>query len=195
MFRQTITATALLALCSIVPAQAQDATDHLGVPGPITVGDTDYVLSWSSNPQPGYYKQEYLPEGANADSYDSMVMVEFLVTDSPITEVVGAQASMVEQHKGSDPVANYAVFDHPDNGEYLLDFLLSTKDENGEFILEWNGYRYVEGEFEGQRGSMLFAISERAYGDAASEAFLRDLRDFKAQSLSELTEAELPELN
>ena len=195
MFRQTITATALLALCSIVPAQAQDATDHLGVPGPITVGDTDYVLSWSSNPQPGYYKQEYLPEGANADSYDSMVMVEFLVTDSPITEVVGAQASMVEQRKGSDPVANYAVFDHPDNGEYLLDFLLSTKDENGEFILESNGYRYVEGEFEGQRGSMLFAISERAYGDAASEAFLRDLRDFKAQSLSELTEAELPELN
>ena len=195
MFRQTITATALLALCSIVPAQAQDATDHLGVPGPITVGDTDYVLSWSSNPQPGYYKQEYLPEGAIADSYESMVMVEFLVTDAPITEVVGAQASMVEQRKASDPVANYAVLDHPDKGEYLLDFLLSAKDANGEFILEWNGYRYVEDELEGQRGSTLFAISERAYGDEASESFLRNLRDFKTQHLLELTQAELPELN
>jgi hypothetical protein len=195
MFRQTITAAALLALCSMTPAQAQDVTDYLGVPGPITVGDTDYVLAWSSNPQPGYYKQEYLPEGAIADSYESMVMVEFLVTDAAITDVVGAQASMVEQRKGSDPVANYAVFDHPENGEYLLDFLLSAKDENGEFILEWNGYRYVEGELEGKRGSMLFAISERAYGDAASEAFLRNLRDFKAQHLLELTQAELPELD
>lgn len=195
MFRQTITAAALLALCSITPAQAQDVTDYMGVPGPITVGDANYVLSWSSNPQPGYYKQEYLPEGAIADSYESMVMVEFLVTDAPITEVVGAKASMVEQRKGSDPVANYAVFDRPDNGEYLLDFLLSTKDKNGEFILEWNGYRYAEGELEGQRGSMLFAISERAYGDAASETFLRNLRDFKAQHLLELTKAELPELD
>ncbi|MDV3249828.1 hypothetical protein DevBK_00650 [Devosia sp. BK] len=195
MFRQTITATALLALCSIMPAQAQDVTDYLGVPGPIKVGDTDYVLSWSSNPQPGYFKQEYLPKGAAADSYESMVMVEFLATDAPLTEVVGAQAAMVEQRKGSDPVANYAVFDNPDNGEYLLDFLLSAKDENGEFTLEWNGYRYVEGEFDGQKGSMLFAISERAYGDAASEAFLRNLREFKAQHLSQLTEAELPQLD
>lgn len=195
MFRQTITAAALLALCSITPAQAQDVTDYLGVPGPITVGDTDYVLAWSSNPQPGYYKQEYLPVGSIADSYESMVMVEFLVTDAPITEVVGAQASMVEQRKVSDPIANYAVLDHPDNGEYLLDFLLSTKDANGEFILEWNGYRYVESQFEGQRGSMMFAISERAYGDAASEAFLRNLREFKARRLLDLTEADLPELD
>ena len=195
MFRQTIATTALLALCSITPALAQDVTDYLGVPGPITVGDTDYVLAWSSNPQPGYYMQEYLPEGAIADSYESMVMVEFLATDAPISEVVGAQASMVEQRKGSDPVANYAVFDHPDNGSYLLDFLLSAKDATGAFILEWNGYRYGESTFEGQRGSMLFAISERAYGDDASEAFLRNLREFKAQRLLELTEAELPELD
>lgn len=195
MFRQTIAATALLALCAMSPALAQDATDYLGLPGPITVGDTDYVLSWSSNPRPGYFKQEYLPAGAVPDSYESMVMVEFLVTESPITEIVGAQTSMIEQRKASDPVANFAVFDHPDNGEYLLDFLLSAKDADGEFILEWNGYRYVESQFEGQRGSMLFAISERAYGDAASEAFLRNLREFKAQRLLDLTEGALPELD
>lgn len=195
MFRQMIAATALLALCAMPPALAQDATDYLGLPGPITVGDTDYVLSWSSNPRPGYFKQEYLPAGAVPDSYESMVMVEFLVTESPIAEIVGAQTSMIEQRKASDPVANFAVFDHPDNDEYLLDFLLSAKDANGEFVLEWNGYRYVESQFEGQRGSMLFAISERAYGDAASEAFLRNLREFKAQRLLDLTEAALPELN
>ena len=195
MFRQTIAATAPLALCAMSPALAQDATDYLGLPGPITVGGTDYVLSWSSNPQPGYFKQEYLPAGAVPETYESMVMVEFLATDLPITQIVGAQTSMIEQRKASDPVANFAVFDNADNGEYLLDFLLSAKDANGEFILEWNGYRYAESQFDGQRGSLLFAISERAYGDAASEAFLGNLREFKAQRLLELTKADLPELN
>jgi len=42
---------------------------------------------------------------------------------------------------------------------------------------------------------MLFAVSERAYGDAASEAFLRNLGGITPQHLLELTQAELPELN
>lgn len=195
MLGQKIAATALLALFSITPALAQEATDYLGVPGPIAFGDTDYALSWSSNPQDGYFKQEYLPDGAVPETYDSMVMVEFLATDMPIADLVSAQVAMIEQRKATDPVANFAIFNNADTGEILLDFLLSTKDENGEFILEWNGYRYLESTFEGQRGSMLFAISERAYGNEASEAFLGTLRDFKAQRLLDLTRADLPELN
>lgn len=195
MIHHTIAAAALLTLCSFAPATAQDVADHLGVPGPILVGDTDYALAWSSNPQPGYFKQEYLPKGAVAESYESMVMVEFLATDAALSEVVGAQTEMIEQRKASDPVANFALFRNEENGEILLDFLLSAKDENGEFILEWNGYRYVEGEFDGERGSMLFAISERAYGDEASEAFLRDLGNFKTERLEDLTEADLPQLD
>lgn len=194
MFRHTIAATALLALFSITPALAQDTTDYLGVPGPISVGDTDYALSWSSNPQAGYFKQEYLPEGAVPESYETMVMIEFLATDLPISDVIAAQTAMIEQRKGTDPVANMAIFSNPDSGEILLDFVLSAKDENGEFILEWNGYRYVESEFDGQRGSMLFAISERAYGNSASETFLRNLREFKAQRILDLSSADLPEL-
>lgn len=57
MIRQ-ILATALLALFSSIPAMAQQATDYLGVPGPLTVGDTDYILSSSSQPSEGYFKQE-----------------------------------------------------------------------------------------------------------------------------------------
>ncbi|MFD1253240.1 hypothetical protein DEVEQU_00657 [Devosia equisanguinis] len=194
MFRQTIAATALLGLMSIAPAHAQPVTDYLGIPGPITVGETRYELAWSSNPQPGYFKQEYLPEGSAPESYKSMVIVEFLSTDMPLTDVVSAQASMIEQRKATDPVANMAIFNNPDSDEILLDFLLSAKDEKGEFILEWNGYRYAAGEFEGQQGALLFAVSERAYGNAASEEFLKNLRDFKAQRLVDLTSADLPEL-
>lgn len=195
MFRQTITATAMLTLLSLTPSVAQDATDYLGVPGPITVGDTTYALSWSSNPSEGYFKQEYLPEGAVPETYDSMVMVEFLATDRPIAEVIAAQTAMVEKRKATDPVANVAIFQNENNGETVLDFLVSAKDENGEFILEWNGYRYVEAEFDNQPGALLFAISERAYGNEASEEFLKGLRDFKAERILDLTRADLPELN
>lgn len=194
MFRQTIAATALLALFSISPALAQEATDYLGVPGPITIGDTEYVLAWSSNPQPGYFKQEYLPEGAIPESYESMVLVEFFATDMPLTDVISAQVDMINARKATDPVANSGVFHDDEAGEFVLDFLLSAKDENGEFILEWNGYRYAEGALEGQSGSILFAISERAYGDAASEAFLRGLREFKAQRILDLIQTDLPQL-
>ncbi len=195
MFRRTIAATAMLTMLSALPAMAQEVTDYLGVPGPITVGDTDYVLSWSSNPSEGYFKQEYLPEGAVPESYESMVMVEFLASDMPLTDVISAQMQMINARKDTDPVANAALLQNDETGEFVLDFLLSAKDENGEFILEWNGYRYAEAEFDGQRGSILFAISERAYGNEASEAFLGNLREFKAQRTLDLSKADLPELD
>lgn len=195
MFRKTIAAAAIVTIFSVLPALAQDATDYLDVPGPITLGDTDYVLSWSSNPSEGYFKQEYLPEGAVPESYDSMVMVEFLASDLPLTEVISAQMQMINARKATDPVANAALLQNGDTGEFVLDFLLSAKDENGEFILEWNGYRYAEAEFDGQRGSILFAVSERAYGNEASEAFLGNLREFKAQRTLDLTRAALPNLD
>ncbi len=47
----------------------------------------------------------------------------------------------------------------------------------------------------GKPGSILFAISERAYGNEASEAFLGNLREFKAQRTLDLTKAELPDLD
>lgn len=195
MLAKTITATAILTMFSAAPALGQEVTDFLGVPGPIEVGETDYVLSWSSNPSDGYYKQEYLPAGAAPESYESMVIVEFLATDMPLAEVVAAQMQMVNARKASDPVANVAVFQNDQTGELVLDFLMSAKDDKGEFIVEWNGYRYVEAEFDGKRGSLLFAVSERAYGNDSSEAFLGSLRDFKSQRILDLTKAELPELD
>jgi len=194
MYRHTLAATALFALIASAPALAQDVTDYLGVPGPITVGDTDYVLAWSSQPSEGYFKQEYLPVGATPETYDSMVIVEFVATDLPLADVVAMQTNMITERKASsDPIANFAVFSN-DSGEILLDFVLSSKDADGEYIIEWNGYRYAEAEFDGQSGAMLFAMSERAYGNEDSEAFLRGLTDFKTGKTMDLTSAEMPEL-
>lgn len=194
MFHQTLAAAALLAMFSAAPAAAQTTTDYLGVPGPITIGDTDYVLSWSSNPQPGYFKQEYLPAGDKLESYNSMVIVEFLATDRPTADVVSAQVDMINQRKASDPIANMAMFSNPKTSEIVLDFVLSAKDQAGEYIIEWNGYRYGDAQFEGKNGSLLFAISDRAYGNDASKTFLRGLTDHKTQRINSLTKADLPEI-
>jgi len=91
----------------------------------------------------------------------SMVMVEFLVTDAPITELVRAQASTIEQPKGTDPTRSPVT---PCSTTRTM------------ASISW-----VSGSRPGTR--------------TASEAFLRNLRDFKAQHLSELTQAELPELD
>ncbi|MCD4512119.1 hypothetical protein LQT97_12860 [Brucella pseudogrignonensis] len=175
-----------------MPVAAKDITDNLGIPGPIKVGNKDYVLSWSSNPQPGYFKQEYLSSGANPQTYDSMVMVEFLTTDLPLNKVIAAQTAMINKRKATDPIANMAIFKNNKTGDVVLDFLLSSRDKNGEYIIEWNGYRYSEGKFKGKRGSVLFALSERAYGNEASKAFLQKLKDFKASRIHDLTNTAVP---
>jgi hypothetical protein len=194
MLRQSLTA-ALYAVLSSVSAMAQDVTDYLGVPGPIAVGGKDYVLSWSSHPTEGYFKQEYLPLGAATETYDSMVIVEFLATDRPLTDVVAAQTQVIADRKAtSDPIANFAIFNNDERDEILLDFVLSSKDATGEYVIEWNGYRYAKAEFDGQSGSLLFGISERAYGNEASEAFLRGLTDFKRDKIIALSNAAMPEL-
>lgn len=196
MSRKSFAAAALIALCASAPSIAQDVTDYLGVPGPITVGDTEYLLSWSSQPSEGYFKQEYLPAGATPEAFESMVIVEFFATDLPLTDVVGAQTAMISQRKATtDPIANFAIYNNDETDEILLDFILSAKDANGEYILEWNGYRYKAAEFEGQSGSMLFALSERSYGNEEAEAFLRGLSEFKQGKIMDLTSADLPTLD
>lgn len=193
MFRQTLVATGLIFTLSCASVTGQEAIDYLGIPGPITIGDTDYSLAWSSSPQDGYFKQEYLPAGVEPDTYESMVIVEFLAGDMDLQQVIGAQIAMIEERKAtSDPLANYAIFQSDD--EYLLDFLVSAKDANGEYIVEWNGYRYAQASFDGQSGSILFALSERSYGNEDSEAFLRGLSEFKAARTNDLVAAQMPEL-
>lgn len=195
MFRRLHVLAALICVLIAVPAFAQDKTDRLGVPGPLKLGGESYALVWSSQPTADYFKQQYLPSGAKLESYKSMVIVEFLATDRSVADVVAAQTNMIRERKATnDPVANFAAFENPSTGEVLLDFILSARDQKGEYIVEWNGYRYAEAELNGRRGVMLFALSERAYGNQASEQFLRELATFKKARLQALTTAPRPEL-
>lgn len=176
-------------------AAAQQGTDLLGVPGPIIFAGEDYHLAWSSRPTEQYTKQEYLPEGQKPETYRAMVLVEFLTGETTPAQAANAQVAALNERRGSDPLVNMELIQNPNTGEIILDFIVSSRDSNGEYIVEWNAYRYVSASnAKGSSGSLLFGISHRAYGNDAAKAFLTSLRDFKTGQISALSSMPMPEL-
>ena len=156
-------AAALAAVLWLAPVQAQ-TTDHLGLPGPISLGGDSYALAWSSRPADNYIKQEYLPAGETTDSYSRMLLVETVSGGAGVMDAVRAQTEMLTRRKATDPLVNMDVIQNEDTGEALLDFIVSSKDEAGEYIVEWNAYRYAPlAEAAGGPGVLMFGISHRVY--------------------------------
>jgi hypothetical protein len=175
-------------LAAAVPsAYAQSAKDVLGVPGPVTFQGTQFILAWSSNPSPGYFKQEYLPAGQKLERYEQMFMIEAstLVTPEGATT---AKLAELKKRKASDPTVNWDIIRNNTTGEIILDFILSH--ERAEFV-EWNAYRYARLGKEG--GVALYAISRRGYGDKGVD-FLRALKQARPVAIRALAAFDAPPL-
>lgn len=169
-------------------------TDYLGLPGPIELGGQSYVLAWSSSPQDNYIKHEYVPEGQVLEQFEDMVIVEILIAPFRPIDTMAMQVEHLNQTRGEDPVFNFDMLHNETNGEAVLDFLLSEQDAEGEYMIEWNAYRYAPYEnAEGETGVLLFAISHRAYGNDASQAFLENLGALRSSEIDALVSAPLPE--
>jgi hypothetical protein len=125
------------------PAWSGDVVDRLSVPGPIRFNAGSYQLSWSSHPSPYYYKQEYLPAGQTSEHFQHMVLIEAVVQGPNVEGAVSAQVNMLNRRKSTDPLVNLAVIKDPKSGEIILDFIVSSEDNKGEAIVEWNAYRYA----------------------------------------------------
>lgn len=176
----------------LAPVQAQ-TTDHLGLPGPISLGGDSFALAWSARPADNYIKQEYLPAGQASDSYSRMVLVE-TVTGVEVMDAVRAQTDTLGRRKETDPLVNMEVVRNEARGEALLDFIVSSKNEAGEYVVEWNAYRYAPLAEESGPGVMLFGVSHRAFGNDAAKAFLQDLSTLRPAWIGALTNAPLPEI-
>ena len=180
-------AIGLMLVASGHAALAQEpVAEALGVPGPIEFLGDAYALSWTSHPTPDYYKQEYLPEGQQTDSYAAMFMVDALTSDTTAQAAASGQIAGLEARKPNDPMVNYDQISNSETGEVILDFLLS--DASGPTpIIEWNAYRYTKlGD-----GIALYAISRRAYGDDI-EAFLGQLSQMRQDNIGALAAFDLP---
>ncbi|MFC3631294.1 hypothetical protein ACFOM8_17800 [Paracoccus angustae] len=176
----------------LAPVQAQ-TTDHLGLPGPISLGGDSFALAWSARPADNYIKQEYLPAGQASDSYSRMVLVE-TVTGVEVMDAVRAQTDTLGLRKETDPLVNMEVIQNEATGEALLDFIVSSRNEAGEYVVEWNAYRYAPLAEESGPGVMLFGVSHRASGNEAAKAFLQDLPTLRPTWIEALTGAPLPEI-
>jgi hypothetical protein len=171
---------------------ADDVVNYLNTPNVISYNKKDYKLVWSSHPASNYYKQEYIPKHQSVDHFDDMLLVDFLMIDTPAANIVGVKVNEIRERKKTDMVANYKVQVNKDKGEYLLDFILSEGDGRTTNTVEWNAYRYKNyADKAGHKGILLFGVSKRAYGDDVT-SFLTDLKTARIYLLQTFTQYDFP---
>ncbi len=193
MYTKTI--SLLFTVFSFIMSYAQGGkTDYLNVPGPIVLGKDTFKLAWTSHPSPAYYKQEYITAKDKLEKFKKMVMVEALTGDSRPADLVKAKTTELNQMKQTNPIVNYETFQK--NGEYMLDFLISENSADGKKvnILERNVYRYkAVTDQNGKKAVILFAASERAYGNEV-DAFLLALKTNKSTLQNAVAAFTLPQV-
>lgn len=185
-----VCAAALLGLLPPAGAvRAQEAADHLSVPGPIRFDGVEHRLAWSAKPRPGYIKQEYLPAGQTLERFEQMLLVEVLVSGTDAASAAAAQVRMVNQRKAQDPVANVAILRNPESGELIVDFILSATVPSGDKVIEWSAYRYLP---KG-KGVLMFGVSRRAYGEART-GFMQRLKTMRPEAIRMLAAEPAPDV-
>lgn len=183
----------VLAACAWSSARALSVspTDYLGIPGPIEFAGAQYRLAWSARPSADYIKHEYLPPGQQPESYTDMVSVELLTSGAGVADALKAQTEMLDKRKSRDPIANYQILRNPDNGQVVLDFLVSDEG-SGTLIVEWDAHRYVPVTMPGGKNAViLFAISRRHYGEGAGD-FLKALKTKRTADIDALVNHVVP---
>jgi hypothetical protein len=186
----TTLGAAVIALAAFTPSLAQ--SDMLGVPGPLSFQNEDYVLAWSSEASETYVKQEYVPSGQAVESFEDMILVEAVSGSMSPMDAAAAQIKMLEGRKGSDPVVNYDVMQNEGTGEVLLDFVLSDLSADP-VVVEWSAYRYQE--LKDGEGVALMGISRRGYGQDGATEFMGGLGAMRSAAIAALAAFPFPEVS
>jgi hypothetical protein len=194
-FKNKITTVLLgLLLTTFSFAQTSKPKEYLGVSEQISFDNTSYHLVWTSHPADNYYKQEYIVKGDTVEKFKSLIMLEIITGKTKLKEVVATKIAELKKMKASNPVVNYEIFEK--NGEVMLDFLVSENTPDGKYlsIVERNVYRYKSVvDKNGQKGILLFGVSERAYGDDIDN-FFPNLKAHRLDLISLVGEFEIPEI-
>jgi len=182
----------LFALSTSFNRHAGDVVNYLNTGDTLTVNNQQYKLSWSSHPGTNYYKQEYLPAGENPDRYKSMLMVDYLLIDTPAKYIVGVKINEIRERKKIDALANFMVQKNEKTGEYLLDFIMSDGGGDNTSVVELNAYHYKNyTDKAGHKGVLLFALSKRAYNGEVT-AFFNNLKFERQNIIKTMAEASFP---
>jgi len=182
----------LIALLSLSTLCAQPATVYFDAGDPIRFGKTDFRFGWSSHPTEAYYLQEYFPKGEVPEHYNEMFTVSLIFHDRLSAKMaVEAKIAELEERKKTDACCNYQLYEN--DGEYMLDFLVSAG-EGGELsVVEFDLHHYRVAEIEGRKALQLNFYSRRAYGDDIGP-FLKGLKKQRPKYLETMIGLRLPEI-
>lgn len=183
-----------LLLTTFAFGQTSKPKEYLGVPEQISFDNTSYHLVWTSHPADNYYKQEYIIKGDTIEKFKKLIMLEIITGKTKLKEVVATKIAELKKMKASNPVVNYEVFEK--NGEVMLDFLVNENTPDGKYlsIVERNVYRYKSVvDKNGQKGVLLFGVSERAYGDDIDN-FFPNLKAHRFDLINLVGAFEIPEI-
>ena len=158
--------------------------NYLNTPTQIKLNATNFILSWSSHPSENYYKQEYIPQNNELETYKEMISVDLVTGPLTAKDAVDQKIQEIEARKATDRVSNYALKEDKETKELILDFMMS--EGSGEStILEWNVYRYANYEdAAGNKGISLFSLSKRGYGIGVAK-FGPDIRDNRPKYMAD----------
>ncbi|MDX8570264.1 hypothetical protein OZ666_01130 [Elizabethkingia sp. HX QKY] len=188
-------APALIAILFSMSVKGQQkVTDFLSIPGPVQFDNASWRLNWSSHPNANYYKQEYLTPGEQTDKYKRMLMIDYIAGSYAVKDIAGIKLNELKKLKETNPIVQFQMYEN--NGEIILDFLLSANDNKGSVaIIERNIYRYRNiTDSSGNPGVVLFGLSERGYAPDI-EKFLTDLKSNIQTSLNAVAAFNIPQVN
>lgn len=183
----------LVCMFSLQAQNTDKVNDYLSIPGPLKLDQKMYNLVWSSHPNENYFKQEYLHSDENLNKYNRLVMIDFIKGDYSLKNIVDQKVGELQEMKKTNPVVNYQILEN--NGEYILDFLISENSKDGKEVLiaERNVYRYKLISNNNNKGILLFAVSERGYKENMND-FFNNLKNHSSKLIEMVGNYKLPEI-
>lgn len=179
----------VLILIFIVAMKLPDITDYLSIGNQLTFNKDKYDLKWSSHPSENYYKQEYLKQGEELETYHNMLLVEAIQGNLKIKDALKAKTKELDTRKTWDFVAKYNVYENKNKPtEGIIDFVVSDTMTT----YEWNLYRY-----QMQKGTMvLFAYSYRdsLNDDNDLKKFFGHIKEKRVDMINKLQSYSIPEV-
>jgi hypothetical protein len=161
-----------ISLTSFSSKNQSDVKNYYGIPDVLVFKNIEYKLLTSYHPNNVYYKQEYVPVNETGEHYNSMLIIDFYITDHPIKFLLEKKEGEITERRKNDPIAVFEQFENADLGEYMLDFTMSEGDGKKLTLVEKNVYRYKNyTDKAGDKGILLFALSQRGYGDGLKTFF------------------------
>lgn len=187
-----IVASLLLATVHSFGQTNKPVVNYLGIQGPIVFQKKSYQMVWSSHPDASLYKQEYLVGGDDFPNYKSMITIDFVIAATSVDDAVRTKLRELEQLKKTLDV-NYEVIGNAATGEKIIDCLLGqTAADDAKSIYEHDVYRFKAVTAKsGQKGIMLYALSNRAYGKDI-QPFLTRLKTERKTLIADVAKVPVP---